>query len=281
MKDSKMIAIIAILLTCYLTVVISIDTCKTKTLLSQIKETNDFKTVLNEKNAIYIEKIYFDETKGYEYFEQIENRIVYESKTNNEFINVEDAIIYTKNINNDVKIDVTFNNNVYELPLLINELQYKNDEIVNLPEIIEDQIVLTTSITSQKGGVLKRTFYFDKETYYLNKIIEEEFDNLNNFLNSTTSIVNYGKKINRTRDAIITAAGDNPINLYLIKNKDTNKETARFIKASSNCKYITATNWNKENYNFKLSFDNDQNNYNDVLSLENRSENQVLIYVTE
>ena len=260
MKDSKMIAIIAILLICYLTVVISIDTCKTKTLLSQIKETNDFKTVLNEKNAIHIEKIYFDETKGYEYFEQIENRIVYESKTNNEFINVEDAIIYTKNINDDVKIDVTFNNNVYELPLLINEL--------------------TTSITNQKGGLLKRTFYFDKETYYLNKIVEEEFDNLNNFLNSTTSIVNYGKKINRTRDAIITADGDNPINLYLIKNKDTNKETARFIKASKNCKYITATNWNKENYNFKLSFDNDQNNYNDVLSLENRSENQVLIYVT-
>ena len=123
------------------------------------------------------------------------------------------------------------------------------------------------------------TLYFDNEDYYLTKIIEEEFDDKNLFLRSTISVINYGKKITRSRDAIISAAGENSIDLYLIKNKDTNTEVSRYVKASTNCKYITATNWNDENYNFKLSFDYNENKYSEILSLENEINKQVLIYV--
>lgn len=280
MKDSKMIAIAAILVVCYLTVVISIDTCKMKTMLSQIKETNDFKTILKEKDSIYVEKIYYDNTKGYEYYEQKENQVVYEAKTKDEFINIENAVVYTKTNEDDVKIDVSFNDNIYDLPLLINELQYKEDKILNQPKIEDEHIVLTTKIENEDGGMIKRTFYFNKETYYLTKIIDENFDNTYNFISSVTSIYNYGQKNIMTKEAVIAAAGDNSINLYLIKNTETNKEIARFVKASTNCKYIKATTWDKENYNFKLSFDNTENAYEEILSLENKVDGQVLIYVT-
>ena len=278
MKDSKMIAIISILMVCYLVVVISIDKSKTISLSTRLSEINDFKTILDEKGSIYIEKIYSDETKGYEYYEKIGNRVLYESKNENQFINIEDGVIYTKN-NNELKIDVSFNNNIYELPLLINKINYKDDILEKGYNYTIDETILKTVVYNENGGVLRRTFYFDNEDYYLTKIIEEEFDDKNLFLRSTISVINYGKKITRSRDAIISAAGENSIDLYLIKNKDTNTEVSRYVKASTNCKYITATNWNDENYNFKLSFDYDENKYSEILSLENEINKQVLIYV--
>jgi hypothetical protein len=244
--------------------------------MNSIKETNNFKTILNENKEIYIEKEYSDGVKGYEYFEQVNNQIVYEAKTHDEFINIENDIVYTKEKNNEIKLNISLGNNKNDLPLIINSLYYKNDVLSYTPKIDNKFIILTTSRKENNNKIIK-TFYFNKKTYYLNKIIEETFNKKNKLINSVKSSISYGKKFYRSRDAIIEAEGQNTIDLYLINNEEITKQ----VKASNNCKYITATDWENENHHYKLSFDSSENTNDEVISLENKHDNQVLIYVNE